>query len=596
MSDVFVSYARSDEPQAIRVAQALQDEGYQVWRDDELPVHRAYAEVIEERLKGAKAVVVLWSGDAAKSQWVRAEADAAREAGTLVQATLDGSIPPLPFNQIQCADLAGWRGSGGSVGWQKLAASVAALAERPETPVEGRKLDRRERSICVLPFVNMSNDSEQEYFSDGISEDITTDLSKISALSVIARNTAFQFKGRSVDVSDVARQLGVSHVLEGSVRKIGDRVRINAQLIDGVTGDHLWAERYDRDLTDIFAIQDEISEAIVSALKLKLLVTKKKAMEQRGTTSAEAYDLYLMARNCWIAGDFADPRRVARVISLCREAIEIDPDYAQAWALVALGQAHMFYGVGASEESDDGAEAANRALELDENIAEARLPRAWRLVAQGRNEDADAELATALQLNPDSWEVNKEAARLFYRQRRLGDAARHLARATEIVPADFHGWGMLLAVYTATGDADRAKECALKVIDLVEDVLTRDPQNGVALAMGANSFATLGQTDQARRWISRAERRDPDNLFMRYNLGFGLAAILGNKDAAIAMLAPVLAKGGANTIRLAANDPNLDRLRDDTRFSEMMASAEKRLSLNLEPLIPTPAAAAPPRS
>ena len=161
MSDVFVSYARSDEPQAIRVAQALQDEGYQVWRDDELPVHRAYAEVIEERLKGAKAVVVLWSGDAAKSQWVRAEADAAREAGTLVQATLDGSIPPLPFNQIQCADLAGWRGSGGSVGWQKLAASVAALAERPETPVEGRKLDRRERSICVLPFVNMSNDSEQ---------------------------------------------------------------------------------------------------------------------------------------------------------------------------------------------------------------------------------------------------------------------------------------------------------------------------------------------------------------------------------------------------------------------------------------------------
>jgi adenylate cyclase len=211
MSDVFVSYARSDEPQAKRVADALRSLGYHVWRDDQLPAHRPYSEVIEERLKSAKAVVVLWSAEAVKSQWVRAEADAARSAGTLVQALLDGNIPPMPFNQIQCADLSAWDESAESAGWKKLVASVAALAG--EGSAKEKPARRRQTSVCVLPFQNMSGDPEQEYFSDGISEDITTDLSKISALEVIARNTAFTFKGRAVDVGDVARKLGVSHVL-----------------------------------------------------------------------------------------------------------------------------------------------------------------------------------------------------------------------------------------------------------------------------------------------------------------------------------------------------------------------------------------------
>src|SRR5690348_7646998 len=283
MTDVFVSYARSDEPQAERVAEALRAEGYHVWRDDELPAHRAYADVIEERLKSAKAVVVLWSAEAAKSQWVRAEADAARGAGTLVQATVDGTVPPLPFNQIQCADLSG---SPDSAGWRKLLASVAELTgASPEAKPHSRP-PRRRLSVCVLPFANMSGDMEQEYFSDGISEDITTDLSKVSALEVIARNTAFQFKGQAVDVCEVARKLRVSHVLEGSVRKAANRVRVTAQLIDGVGGGHIWADRYDRDLTDIFAIQDEISQAIVAALKVKLLPAEKKAIENRGTANA----------------------------------------------------------------------------------------------------------------------------------------------------------------------------------------------------------------------------------------------------------------------------------------------------------------------
>src|SRR4029078_3223516 len=208
-----------------------------VWRDDELPAHRAYSDVIEERLKSAKAVVVLWSCDSAKSLWVRAEADSAREAGTLVQATLDGALPPMPFNQIQCADLNDWGGDTSSPGWKKLEGSLSALARKTvgdgDSDVSADKKAQTVRaSICVLPFVNMSGDSEQEYFSDGISEDITTDLSKISALDVIAPNTALQFKGLSVHACAVAKKLGVTHVLEGSVRKAGGRVRITAQLID----------------------------------------------------------------------------------------------------------------------------------------------------------------------------------------------------------------------------------------------------------------------------------------------------------------------------------------------------------------------------
>src|SRR3954451_13285935 len=389
MSDIFVSYARPDEPHAERIAEALRADGYYAWRDDELPAHRAYSEVIEERIRSAKAVIVLWSPDAAKSQWVRAEADAARTLGTLIQATLDGGMPPMPFNQIQCADLSDWTGDRAAPGWRKLVSSVQALAGAPAGAKPSRRRSQQ-LSVCVLPFANMSGDAEQEYFSDGISEDITTDLSKVSALGVVARNTAFTFKGRSVNVCELAADLGVSHVLEGSVRRAGTRVRITAQLIDGATGEHVWADRYDRDLDDIFAIQDEISKAIVAALKLKLLPEEKRAMEQRGTTSAEAYNLYLLARQYWVNGNHGDPRREERVMRICSRAVEIDPYYAQAWALLAIAQANLRYGFG--YKVDDGYAAAHTALSIAPSVAEAHCARARRFEEQGREADALAEL------------------------------------------------------------------------------------------------------------------------------------------------------------------------------------------------------------
>ena len=591
MTDVFISYARSSERQAVQVADGLRAAGYQVWRDDELPAHRPYGEVIEERLGLAKAVVVLWSAEAAKSQWVRAEADAAREAGMLVQVTLDGTPPPMPFNQIQCADFLGWKGSQNHPAWDKLVASVAALAERSEGMAEKPK--RRPApshvSICVLPFSNMSGDAEQEYFSDGISEDITTDLSKVSALAVTARNTAFTFKGQAVDVCALARKLEVSHVLEGSVRKAGGRVRINAQLIDGATGDHVWAERYDRDLTDIFEIQDQISKAIVDAMKLKLLPTERKAIETRGTTNVEAYNVYLMARQYWITGDFGDRRREVRVIRLCNKALELDPDYPQAWALMGLAQANLYYAYSGHDDQEDGLIAAEHALALDPTIAEAHLPRAWHLSLHGRQAEADAEIETALRLNPDCWEANKEAARIRYRQGKLDQAIDLLERAIHLAESDFHSLGMLTGAYLARGDMERVSQCARKMTGLVEPVLARDPDNGAALAFVALSHAALGELDRAREVIDRAMLLDPDNLYMRYNVAWPLLIFFKDSQAALDMLEPALAKAGRNLISLAMADRNLDPLRDDPRFQGMLDDARVRVGLEPAPISPAAA-------
>jgi adenylate cyclase len=576
MSDVFVSYARADEAHAQRVAEALRAEGYGVWRDDDLPAHRAYAEVIEERLRSAQAVVVLWSVEAAKSQWVRAEADAARSAGNLIQVSLDGSIPPLPFNQIQCADLNGWAGEGDSPGWRKLVASVQALAPKIVAESGSGRVRRQQVCICVLPFQNMSGDAEQEYFSDGISEDITTDLSKVSALGVVARNTAFTFKGQSVDVCEVAKKLGVTHVLEGSVRKAGGRVRINAQLIDGATGEHVWADRYDRDLEDIFAIQDEISKAIVEALKVKLLPEEKKAIEQRGTTSAEAYNFYLLARQYWVTGNHGDPRREERVMRICQRAVEIDPYYAQAWALLGIAQSNLRYGFG--YQVDDGYAAAHTALAIDPSIAEAHCALARRLEEKGRRDDALAELHKGLRLSPDSWELNKAIAKLFMEEGKIAEAVPHYEKAVAVMESDYHAWGMLMTSYHGLGDGQRVREAAKKTLKEVEGVLSQDPSNGAAISFGVAALANLGEQDRAREWMERALLLDPENLNMRYNFACALAREFGDRESAIRMLQSCIPrlKGSLGNIEF---DPDLDSIRDDPRFQKIMAEAKKRLGV-----------------
>ena len=577
MSHVFISYGRSTAAQARAIADALRSRGFEVWRDDEIPANRAYSEVIEERLKSANAVVVVWSAEAAKSHWVRAEADQAREAGTLIQVTVDGTLPPLPFNQIQCADLSGWAGDTSADAWKKVEGAVASLAGPRDSTPSGKTEEERRFSICVLPFINMSGDPEQEYFSDGITEDIITDLSQVSALSVVARNTSFSFKGSAQHVIKIARELHVTHVLEGSVRKAGGRVRINAQLIDGIAGDHIWAQRYDRDLTDIFEIQDEISKAIVAALQVKLLPKEKKAIEHRGTSSAEAYNLYLMAREHWISGSYGDARRAEMVIRICSQAADLDPTYARAWALMALAQTELRFWHGKAE---DGLLTAERALALDPNIPEAHCIRARYLTEDGRFDEANGHIETALRLDPESWEANHDAGMLVFRQGRITDAIPYFEKAASLMDTDYHSELMLNGCYRAANDDNAVRRAAQLTIDRAEKVIAQDPMNGGALTAGGSALATIGDMNRAREWIDRAMLVAPDDLRARYNLACALSAQVNDAEGALKLLGPFFEVVPTITqVKHADVDPDLDPIRDDPRFQKMVADAKTRLGM-----------------
>ena len=431
-------------------------------------------------------------------------------------------------------------------------------------------------SICVLPFANMSGDPEQEYFSDGISEDIITDLSKVSALWVAARNTAFTFKGKHVDVPQVARQLKVSHVLEGSVRKAGGRVRITAQLVDGATGGHVWAERYDRDLNDIFALQDEISQAIVAALKLKLLPEEKKAIEQRGTSNPEAYKLYLMARQYSITGNFGSARRSEAIIRLCRRAIEIDPNYARPWALMAGAQIKLRFFFG--REGDNGLAAAERALELDGNLGEAHAAKARVLAQNARLDDALREMEIALRLDPESYDVNFAAGQLYYQMRRFDDAILHFEKAATAVETDFSAAGMLGSCYTAIGDKEGARRAARRALERCEKIVAVEPDNGSAMGFAVGALAVLGEAERAKEWAERAILLDPDNVNLRYNFACSLIVDLHDYETALDMLGPRFETMGIEVLNWVKADPDLDPIRDDPRFKAMFAAAEARLA------------------
>ena len=427
-------------------------------------------------------------------------------------------------------------------------------------------------SICVLPFANMSGDPEQEYFSDGITEDIITDLAKVSALAVVSRNTAFTFKGKRIEVAQVARQLRVSHVLEGSVRKAGNRVRITAQLIEGATDSHLWAERYDRDMGDIFALQDEISEAIVKALKLTLLPAEKQAIERRSTTNPEAYKLYLMARQYNATGN---SRHREITVRLCQRAVEIDPGYARAWALLAVCQSNKFLLV--TQSGDTGWDAAERALALAPDLAEAHAARGRILGDAGRYEEALAEHAIALRLDPDAYEVNAAAARCFIAVGRHDDAIQCLERAAAAIESDFWALGMAIQCYEAKGDRDGAIIAARRTLERVEKVVVTEPDHGVALGFGVSALATLREVDRAKEWAERAVLLDPDNANLTYNLGCSMAK-LGELDQAIAILTPVLQVAQAQNLNWFKIDSDLDPLRPDPRFKAMLEQAEARLA------------------
>jgi len=586
MADVFVSYARTDKALVAPLVAAIEAEGWSVWWDPEMAPGQEFDDQITAELTAARAVVVVWTPTSVGSRWVRGEARDAADRGILVPARLDGARLPLDVRAIHTTDLDGWAGNAGSAPCQELLRAVSAMIARgpkgaatfaispPASAARPAPEPAPKLSICVLPFSNMSGETEQEYFSDGISEDIITDLSKVSALAVVARNTAFTFKGKHVDVSQVARQLRVSHVLEGSVRKAGQRVRISAQLIDGATGSHVWAERYDRDLNDIFSLQDEISQAIVAALKLKLLPDEKKAIAQRGTSNPEAYQVLLMARQQYVSGLY-DSRRLRATLRLCERAVEIDPTYARAWALMATAQR---LGVYFGATGDNGHAAAQRALALDANLAEAHAAIAGTLSSTGAYDAALAEIDIALRLDAQSWDVNREAGRLYYRLRRFPEASVHFEKAAAGIDSDWSSCSMLISCYAATGDTEKARLAAQRTLAHAEELSATESGDGAIMAAAVGALAYLGAADRAQEWVDRAVLLDPDNLNMRYNLGCTMITDLHDHERALDLLEPFFAQTGAEFLDYAKTDTDLDAIREHPRYQAMIAKAEVRLA------------------
>ena len=584
MADVFVSYARTDKARVAPLVAALEAKGWSVWWDPEITPGQEFDDQIDTELVAAKAVLVVWTPTSVVSRWVRGEARDAAERGILVPVRFDQARLPIDVRAIHTTDLDGWRENPSHPAMQECLNALAAMIARStaaQSAIAGNasatpskvKVSPR-YSICVLPFTNMSGDPEQEYFSDGITEDIITDLSKVSSLRIISRNSTFMYKGKNVDVPKVARELKVSHVLEGSVRKAGGRVRISAQLVDCEDNGHVWAERYDRDASDIFELQDEISHAIVKALRLRLMPEEKKAIERRGTDSVEAHDLYLMARQTYVTSQ-EDMRSAQAIVRLCTRATEIDPDYAQAWALMAMGYRSLRE---LGFESEDGMTAAERALALNQDLAEAHAVKGYILLMKGDTDAAAAEIEIALQLEPESYEANRAAGRLHYILRDYATAARLFEKTISLMDADVNSMGMLIGCYKALGDDAGVRRAAGFALEHANAILARDPNNSSAVVYSAYALASLGEGERAKSRMSRALVIDPDNWDMRYNFACALNGHLKDKEAALEMLKPLFVKITGPLLRYMKADPDLVSLQNDPRYQAMVTDAEAHLA------------------
>ena len=589
MADVFISYAREDAETARRFAEVFQSAGFSVWWDDALRSGEAFDEIIERALRDAKAVVVLWSRSSVTSRWVRAEATQADRNRTLVPVTIEPCQRPIIFELTHTTDLSHWRDNTEDKAWRSLIADVRRLVEAQAAPRVTPSVAATASTtmtnpappthpsrpgVVILPFVNMSGDPEQEYFSDGVTEDIITDLARVSALSVASRNSAFSYKGKTVVPAQLAQALKVTHVMEGSVRKSGNRVRITAQLLEAATDTQVWAERYDRTLDDIFAIQDEISKSIVTALKVKLLPAEKAAIEQRSTTNSEAYELFLMARGFQRKGS---ERLKPVILRICRRVVELDPGFARGWALMSLAEAELSqrgvqgYSIASARAS------AERAIAADATVAEGHAALAEAMV-RGLMETApvDDVLATALKLDPDCYEAHVVAGAAAIGRRDYEKAIVHLERAIELDPDAYWPAGMVVQGYEALGESKATEAANRRALARCEKILADEPDHSGALGFLVTALAGLGHAERAREWTKRALLFDPDNARLHYNLACAMAS-LGDADTAVDLIEPWIDTVSHGWLLWMRSDNSLDPIREHPGFVALMSRGARRL-------------------
>ena len=375
--------------------------------------------------------------------------------------------------------------------------------EGAETSEEGTDLARsaaqhsNKPSIAVLPFDNLSDDPQQEYFSDGLAEDLITDISKISGVFVTARNSSFAFKGQTIDVKEVAAKLGVKHILEGSIRKMGSKLRINAQLIDAASGGHVWAERYDGDMEDIFEFQDNIREQIVSALEVSLTPTDKALTERKPTDNVEAYDLFLKGRAIFYN---YTPERFPEGIRFLEEAIEIDPKFADAFSY--LSYLHWSVHVQISQDSEDELELANdlaeKAVALDDTSAQARVRLGFIQMWLRRYDEAIANAEKAVAMGPNNAEVHASFGQVLNYSGNPERGLEMFEKAFNIDTFVSPVWEFQAGVsHFLLHQYDRAMSRLLSAI-------ARSPKLLHAYTYLACTYVEMGRLDDARETIKKA--------------------------------------------------------------------------------------------
>jgi len=421
-------------------------------------------------------------------------------------------------------------------------------------------------SVAVLPFANMSNDKEQEYFCDGMAEDIINDLAHLEGLQVVARTSSFAFKAKNLDIREIGMKLGANSIVEGSVRKAGNRLRITALLINVADGYHLWSERYDRELEDVFAIQDEIAKNIVRALEIKLSRREKHVFEKVKTKDVQAYDLYIRGRAYYHQGD-RDKTHLA--IQMFKKAIQKDKNYALAYAGLSDGYSHLYmYYDKKDEHLKQALSASRKAFELDPDLPEVHASLALALAQNKQYKEAEKEFETAIQLDPKFFEAYYEYARTCRAQGKHEQAVKLFEKASRIRPDDYEAALFLVSAYNDLDLESEMKKANLRALDVVRKHLELNPDDARAFYLGAGTLAKAGEPEEALQWVEKAVSINPHETAVLYNATC-IYSLLGKFEQALDYFESAIEAGFASK-EWIENDSDLDAIRGYPRFQEAL--------------------------
>jgi len=444
--------------------------------------------------------------------------------------------------------------------WTKFfPAGSTTESSRPEERKQGL------HSLAVLPFTDLSAERDQEYFADGIAEEILNAFTKLGELHVAARTSSFAFRGTNLDAREIGTRLGVDVLLAGSVRKAGKRVRITVQLIDSRTGHHVWSERFDREIDDIFAIQDEIAQSVIQALGLSVTLGEERRLRRRFTTNVEAYEFYLRGRKLfqkWTRQNIALAR------AMFERATEIDPRFAGAWAGLATAHIHL-HGCDNEPHLEKARHASTRALELDPSSAEAHVAAGQGFSMEQRYGEAAMEFERAIELDPTLFDARYYYGRACFKGGELEKSLHLFEQAQRLRSDDYESVYLIGLVLTQLGRANEARDAQQDALKRVTKYIDLNPDEARPYILAAGALARLGQRERAKQWIDRAQSLAPDDDAILYNAGCALA-ILGEQDKALDALERAIDAGlvGGDWV---PQDPDWESLRDQTRFKELVA-------------------------